>query len=213
MVYFITVLLFLKCFWVSYGSAISEVERWISLFGGINKQSSNYLQKYILNLTHFILQCSFGFWKHAYCGESSLMTARLLWDFSLSGDFDSDYTQVKARWHLCSESYVCLLYIFESQIASQIQNMQVEEWLGTLLCALLSRIVLQCSCMNVFCVFQVPLSVLKLWTFFSEVQPKFRTVYMAYHHFRAKGWVPKVGLKYATDLCEYVSFIVYIWWS
>lgn len=50
---------------------------------------------------------------------------------------------------------------------------------------------------------EVPLSVLKLWTFFSEVQPKFRTVYMAYHHFRAKGWVPKVGLKYATDLLLY----------
>ncbi|XP_066471223.1 tRNA-splicing endonuclease subunit Sen2 [Tiliqua scincoides] len=50
---------------------------------------------------------------------------------------------------------------------------------------------------------EVPLSVLKLWTFFSDVQPNFRTLYMAYHHFRAKGWVPKIGLKYASDLLLY----------
>ncbi|KAJ6668420.1 hypothetical protein lerEdw1_015797 [Lerista edwardsae] len=50
---------------------------------------------------------------------------------------------------------------------------------------------------------EVPFSVLKLWRFFSDVQPNFRTVYMAYHYFRCKGWVPKVGLKYAADLLLY----------
>uniref|UniRef100_A0A8C2TM01 tRNA-splicing endonuclease subunit Sen2 n=1 Tax=Coturnix japonica TaxID=93934 RepID=A0A8C2TM01_COTJA len=31
----------------------------------------------------------------------------------------------------------------------------------------------------------------------------FKTTYMAYHYFRSKGWVPKVGLKYGTDLLLY----------
>nr|XP_026654561.1 tRNA-splicing endonuclease subunit Sen2 isoform X1 [Zonotrichia albicollis] len=47
-----------------------------------------------------------------------------------------------------------------------------------------------------------PLSIVKLWEVFSEVKPDFKTTYMAYHYFRGKGWVPKVGLKYGTDLCE-----------
>ncbi|XP_068550710.1 tRNA-splicing endonuclease subunit Sen2 [Anas acuta] len=48
-----------------------------------------------------------------------------------------------------------------------------------------------------------PLTILKLWEFFSEVKPSFKTIYMAYHYFRSKGWVPKVGLKYGTDLLLY----------
>lgn len=48
-----------------------------------------------------------------------------------------------------------------------------------------------------------PLTILQLWTAFSEAQPGFRTTYMAYHHFRSKGWVPKPGLKYGTDLLLY----------
>uniref|UniRef100_A0A8C3SWA9 tRNA-splicing endonuclease subunit Sen2 n=1 Tax=Chelydra serpentina TaxID=8475 RepID=A0A8C3SWA9_CHESE len=48
-----------------------------------------------------------------------------------------------------------------------------------------------------------PLTILKLWEVFSEVQPNFKTTYMAYHYFRSKGWVPKVGLKYGTDLLLY----------
>ncbi|NWR42923.1 SEN2 endonuclease, partial [Regulus satrapa] len=48
-----------------------------------------------------------------------------------------------------------------------------------------------------------PLSILKLWEVFSEVKPDFKTTYMAYHYFRGKGWVPKVGLKYGTDLLLY----------
>ncbi|NWI93966.1 SEN2 endonuclease, partial [Pitta sordida] len=48
-----------------------------------------------------------------------------------------------------------------------------------------------------------PLSILKLWEVFTEVKPDFRTTYMAYHYFRSRGWVPKVGLKYGTDLLLY----------
>uniref|UniRef100_A0A673TCF3 tRNA-splicing endonuclease subunit Sen2 n=1 Tax=Suricata suricatta TaxID=37032 RepID=A0A673TCF3_SURSU len=48
-----------------------------------------------------------------------------------------------------------------------------------------------------------PLTILKLWKAFPVVQPTFRTTYMAYHYFRSKGWVPKVGLKYGTDLLLY----------
>uniref|UniRef100_A0A671FZN5 tRNA-splicing endonuclease subunit Sen2 n=1 Tax=Rhinolophus ferrumequinum TaxID=59479 RepID=A0A671FZN5_RHIFE len=48
-----------------------------------------------------------------------------------------------------------------------------------------------------------PLTIVKLWKVFTIVQPTFRTVYMAYHYFRSKGWVPKVGLKYGTDLLLY----------
>ncbi|NXP75710.1 SEN2 endonuclease, partial [Ramphastos sulfuratus] len=48
-----------------------------------------------------------------------------------------------------------------------------------------------------------PLTILKLWEVFSEVKPHFKTTYMAYHYFRSKGWVPKVGLKYGTDLLLY----------
>uniref|UniRef100_A0A8C8Y9W1 tRNA-splicing endonuclease subunit Sen2 n=1 Tax=Prolemur simus TaxID=1328070 RepID=A0A8C8Y9W1_PROSS len=52
-----------------------------------------------------------------------------------------------------------------------------------------------------------PLTIVKLWKAFSVVQPTFRTTYMAYHYFRSKGWVPKVGLKYGTDLCNYSVII------
>ncbi|XP_031326786.1 tRNA-splicing endonuclease subunit Sen2 isoform X2 [Camelus dromedarius] len=48
-----------------------------------------------------------------------------------------------------------------------------------------------------------PLTIAKLWKAFTAVQPAFRTTYMAYHYFRSKGWVPKVGLKYGTDLLLY----------
>ncbi|NXT80355.1 SEN2 endonuclease, partial [Zapornia atra] len=48
-----------------------------------------------------------------------------------------------------------------------------------------------------------PLTILKLWEVFNDVKPNFKTTYMAYHYFRSKGWVPKVGLKYGTDLLLY----------
>ncbi|XP_004443211.1 PREDICTED: tRNA-splicing endonuclease subunit Sen2 [Ceratotherium simum simum] len=48
-----------------------------------------------------------------------------------------------------------------------------------------------------------PLTIMQLWKAFTVIQPAFRTTYMAYHYFRSKGWVPKVGLKYGTDLLLY----------
>ncbi|XP_044307308.1 tRNA-splicing endonuclease subunit Sen2 [Varanus komodoensis] len=58
------------------------------------------------------------------------------------------------------------------------------------------------GCLSIYCN-EVPLSILKLWEVFSDTQPSFKATYMAYHYFRAKGWVPKVGLKYGTDLLLY----------
>ncbi|XP_051873317.1 tRNA-splicing endonuclease subunit Sen2 [Pristis pectinata] len=48
-----------------------------------------------------------------------------------------------------------------------------------------------------------PLTIVKLWEVFSAIQPGFKTNYMGYHYFRSKGWVPKTGLKYGTDLLLY----------
>uniref|UniRef100_UPI00398E9C82 tRNA-splicing endonuclease subunit Sen2 isoform X2 n=1 Tax=Pristiophorus japonicus TaxID=55135 RepID=UPI00398E9C82 len=48
-----------------------------------------------------------------------------------------------------------------------------------------------------------PLTIVKLWEVFSTIQPGFKTNYMGYHYFRSKGWVPKTGLKYGTDLLLY----------
>ncbi|XP_017688271.1 PREDICTED: tRNA-splicing endonuclease subunit Sen2 isoform X4 [Lepidothrix coronata] len=48
-----------------------------------------------------------------------------------------------------------------------------------------------------------PLTIVQLWEVFSEAKPDFKTTYMAYHYFRSRGWVPKVGLKYGTDLLLY----------
>ncbi|XP_064524105.1 tRNA-splicing endonuclease subunit Sen2 isoform X2 [Pseudopipra pipra] len=53
------------------------------------------------------------------------------------------------------------------------------------------------------CALQEPLTIVQLWEVFSEVKPDFKTTYMAYHYFRSRGWVPKVGLKYGTDLLLY----------
>ncbi|XP_013913462.1 PREDICTED: tRNA-splicing endonuclease subunit Sen2 isoform X2 [Thamnophis sirtalis] len=58
------------------------------------------------------------------------------------------------------------------------------------------------GCLNIYCN-EAPLSILTLWDLFSKAQPNFKATYMAYHYFRSKGWVPKVGLKYGTDLLLY----------
>ncbi|KAG8516925.1 tRNA-splicing endonuclease subunit Sen2, partial [Galemys pyrenaicus] len=54
-----------------------------------------------------------------------------------------------------------------------------------------------------------PLTIVNLWNVFTTIQPTFRTTYMAYHHFRSKGWVPKVGLKYGTDLRKSPWLVLY----
>ncbi|KAG5835830.1 hypothetical protein ANANG_G00248170 [Anguilla anguilla] len=48
-----------------------------------------------------------------------------------------------------------------------------------------------------------PFTIIHLWKVFRSIQPNFETSYMAYHYFRCKGWVPKVGMKYGTDLMLY----------
>ncbi|XP_043834895.1 tRNA-splicing endonuclease subunit Sen2 [Dromiciops gliroides] len=58
------------------------------------------------------------------------------------------------------------------------------------------------GCLNIYYE-EEPLTILKLWEAFHLVQPTFRATYMAYHYFRSKGWVPKVGLKYGTDFLLY----------
>ncbi|XP_012860018.2 tRNA-splicing endonuclease subunit Sen2 [Echinops telfairi] len=58
------------------------------------------------------------------------------------------------------------------------------------------------GCLNIYYE-KEPLTIMRLWSTFTAVQPSFRTTYMAYHYFRSKGWVPKVGLKYGTDLLLY----------
>uniref|UniRef100_A0A8C6YG64 tRNA-splicing endonuclease subunit Sen2 n=1 Tax=Naja naja TaxID=35670 RepID=A0A8C6YG64_NAJNA len=58
------------------------------------------------------------------------------------------------------------------------------------------------GCLNIY-YNEAPLPILKLWELFSKAQPNFKATYMAYHYFRSKGWVPKVGLKYGTDLLLY----------
>uniref|UniRef100_A0A8C1KXN9 tRNA-splicing endonuclease subunit Sen2 n=1 Tax=Cyprinus carpio TaxID=7962 RepID=A0A8C1KXN9_CYPCA len=47
------------------------------------------------------------------------------------------------------------------------------------------------------------LSVAQVWTMFRSLQPNFSSSYAAYHYFRSKGWVPKSGIKYGTDLLLY----------
>ncbi|XP_074054639.1 tRNA-splicing endonuclease subunit Sen2 [Macrotis lagotis] len=58
------------------------------------------------------------------------------------------------------------------------------------------------GCLNIYHE-EDPLTILKLWEAFHLIQPTFRTTYVAYHYFRSKGWVPKVGLKYGTDFLLY----------
>lgn len=52
---------------------------------------------------------------------------------------------------------------------------------------------------------QEPLTIACLWERFCTAQPGFCSTYATYHYFRAKGWVPKVGMKYGADLCEFTT--------
>ncbi len=48
-----------------------------------------------------------------------------------------------------------------------------------------------------------PMDLSEMWREFCRIQPNFPTHYAAYHHYRAKGWVPKVGIKFGSDLILY----------
>ncbi|ETE56862.1 tRNA-splicing endonuclease subunit Sen2, partial [Ophiophagus hannah] len=63
------------------------------------------------------------------------------------------------------------------------------------------------GCLNIY-YNEAPLSILKLWELFSKAQPNFKATYMAYHYFRSKGWVPKVGLKYGTDFYSVIAELI-----
>lgn len=45
-----------------------------------------------------------------------------------------------------------------------------------------------------------------MWTSFQEVQSNFVERYVAYHYFRAKGWVVRSGIKYGGDFSTYISY-------
>jgi len=48
-----------------------------------------------------------------------------------------------------------------------------------------------------------PLTLVSLWRTFKQMDAKFPARYVAYHYYRAKGWVPRPGLKYGADLLLY----------
>ena len=46
-----------------------------------------------------------------------------------------------------------------------------------------------------------------MWCAFCEAKQEFIPSYVSYHYFRSKGWVPKMGIKYGTDLGK-VSYTI-----
>ena len=42
-----------------------------------------------------------------------------------------------------------------------------------------------------------------LWCRLCVARPDFLTLYLAYHHFRSKGWIPRTGLQYGVDFVLY----------
>lgn len=43
----------------------------------------------------------------------------------------------------------------------------------------------------------------ELWTLLTRQRPDFPLLYVAYHHFRARGWIPRTGLQYGADYVIY----------
>nr|CAD7263605.1 unnamed protein product [Timema shepardi] len=58
------------------------------------------------------------------------------------------------------------------------------------------------GCLQVLDLFGNTLTVVDTWGLFSESQKDFVQKYVAYHHFRSKGWVVKPGLKFGGDFCK-----------
>ncbi|KAK3594836.1 hypothetical protein CHS0354_002887 [Potamilus streckersoni] len=50
---------------------------------------------------------------------------------------------------------------------------------------------------------KTPMTLSAMWQKFSNSQSRFVPKYIAYHHFRSKGWVPKSGLKFGADFILY----------
>ena len=55
---------------------------------------------------------------------------------------------------------------------------------------------------------QKPMSLSEMWHTFCEAKQEFIPNYIAYHYFRSKGWVPKLGIKYGTDLGKLLDLVV-----
>ncbi|KAK9506936.1 hypothetical protein O3M35_008783 [Rhynocoris fuscipes] len=59
------------------------------------------------------------------------------------------------------------------------------------------------GCLQVMDLSGKPLSILQLWRTFTYTQSDFIENYVAYHYFRAKGWVVKSGLKFGVQFLLY----------
>ncbi|GAB4818884.1 hypothetical protein N2152v2_005930 [Parachlorella kessleri] len=49
----------------------------------------------------------------------------------------------------------------------------------------------------------VPMTVEALWQRLQQLRSDFLLQYLAYHHFRSKGWIPRTGLQYGADMVLY----------
>ena len=58
-------------------------------------------------------------------------------------------------------------------------------------------------CLNLRDQAGAPLSLARAWTLFRAAQPNFVARYVAFHYFRARGWVPKSGIKFGVDYVVY----------
>lgn len=59
-----------------------------------------------------------------------------------------------------------------------------------------------CNCLQIFDLTSNVLQIRDMWLLFQESQPDFIEKYVAYHYFRAKGWVVKSGTKFGGDFCK-----------
>lgn len=60
-----------------------------------------------------------------------------------------------------------------------------------------------CNCLQIFDLASNVLRIRDMWILFQESQPDFIEKYVAYHYFRAKGWVVKSGTKFGGDFLLY----------
>jgi len=59
------------------------------------------------------------------------------------------------------------------------------------------------NCLTIFDVERMELKAEACWKEFSKVNPRFPILYASYLYFRARGWVPKSGLKFGADFALY----------
>lgn len=64
------------------------------------------------------------------------------------------------------------------------------------------------GCLHVIDMTGNPMTLKHMWITFCEMNSEFIESYVAYHYFRAKGWVVKTGHKFGGDFCKFRMFIV-----